>query len=181
MKIIVLIFEFHLKPALIQVMALHWTGNNPFPESFCQPHRMGHGQHLNLTWIFGTNVQKSALHMLSNSGNDSAKWHSLLALSAQTAFMKKCCKALFWSEPYDYAHLAPLIGHQQYTSSNAIYSDGQWLGPCKNTLRWRQNHGHCLSNNLKCIFFNKKSYFHLNFTVSLFLRVQLAVSQHWFR
>ena len=105
MKVIVLIFEFHLKPALIQVMALHWTGYNPFPESFCQPHRMGHGQHLNLTWIYGTNVQKSALHMLSNSGNDSAKWHSLLALSAQTAFMKKNVATLCFEVSHMILHI----------------------------------------------------------------------------
>ena len=50
-----------------------------------------------------------------------------------------------------------------------------------NTLRSRQNGRHFADDILKYIFLKKMHEFHLRFHLSLFLRFELTIFQHWFR
>ena len=49
------------------------------------------------------------------------------------------------------------------------------------TLRLTQNGRHFIDDTFKCVFLNQNMWIRLIFHVSLFLRVQLAISQYWFR
>ena len=50
-----------------------------------------------------------------------------------------------------------------------------------NTLRPRQNGRHFADDIFKCIFLNENVWIPIKISLSLFLRVQLTISQHWFR
>ena len=50
-----------------------------------------------------------------------------------------------------------------------------------NTLRQRQNGRHFADAIFKCFFLNENAWIPIKFHWSLFPRVQLAISQHWFR
>ena len=56
-----------------------------------------------------------------------------------------------------------------------------YISPTLNSSLPGQNGRHFAKDIFRCIFVNEKFLFQLKFQWSLFLRVQLTITQHWFR